>query len=251
MMKRFGIIAMVAALFAVATPMISQPQPGGRGPGRIERLRHDLKLTDEQARKISAILETADKDMQKRHTASADERHAKQEAIEKQQKGIDDKISALLDDGQKEMFANMQKHRRAMNRHADQIPRRLPASGPGREVLLVPPPGPEIFPDPQDQPDPAELVGHLKNLLGLSDNQSAAIIKLLGSHDPEADEDVRDHGGPAGAPLFMNEELMDSVTVILTKDQAGKFEDLRALLPEPPVSPPPEGEGPSRSRFHR
>jgi Spy/CpxP family protein refolding chaperone len=82
------------------------PMPGPISPEeQVERLKEELNLTDAQAVKVKAIFDEQKKEMQKSCEAAQDDPSVMHEKMKK----IDERIAALLNDKQKEKFAEMQK----------------------------------------------------------------------------------------------------------------------------------------------
>jgi Spy/CpxP family protein refolding chaperone len=124
-------LSVAAAGAAVAQDQAPPPPPqgqmgppsgGGRGgmmdPGRrVERMKQELNLTDDQTSQVKAILEdgrTKMEALRSNSSVSQDDRRSQMMSI---RKGENDKIEALLTPDQKTKFATMQQQMRGRTRN--------------------------------------------------------------------------------------------------------------------------------------
>ncbi|HEX5282606.1 MAG TPA: hypothetical protein VFW30_00680 [Bryocella sp.] len=144
-------LSVAAAGAAVAQDQAPPPPPqgqvgppngggarGGMDPGRrLERMKHELNLTDDQTSQVKAILEDGRTKMEALRSNSSLSQEDRRSQGMSLRKAENDKIEALLTPDQKTKFATMQEHMR--NRMRNGSPEGAPAGGP-------PPPPPPAPP---------------------------------------------------------------------------------------------------------
>lgn len=105
-----GFAVLVLFLLSHAT---SSAQPVRMSPGeRTAELKKELGLTDQQATNVKAILEEQQREMQKVFEGG-DEREVRREKMIKITRSTDEKIMALLTEGQKKRYEELLKERRS------------------------------------------------------------------------------------------------------------------------------------------
>ncbi|MFA6083082.1 Spy/CpxP family protein refolding chaperone [Mucilaginibacter sp.] len=105
-MKKIILICM----FLLGITAVSRAQGGQRmsAADRVKQMKTDLKLTDDQATKITAIYETQTKSMDSIRTAGGG-----REAMAPLRKATNDKVMAILTDDQKKAYQKQMEEMRA------------------------------------------------------------------------------------------------------------------------------------------
>ncbi|HEX8310484.1 MAG TPA: Spy/CpxP family protein refolding chaperone [Chthoniobacteraceae bacterium] len=126
-MKKLFLILSFAALGSLAVPSLSTAEPeksekqegrGGRGnpEERLARMKEHLKLTDEQAEKVKAIMEKGREEgraLREDKSSSDEDRRAKMKEFRKSQM---EQIDAVLTPEQREKAKEMRKDQRKVRR---------------------------------------------------------------------------------------------------------------------------------------
>jgi Spy/CpxP family protein refolding chaperone len=109
-MTQWAVLAGGAVLALAATRAATladeNPAKGDRMQHRIERMKEQLNLTDDQARQIEQIFREAHQQGQ-----------ADREAMRERHKKVHDQIQSVLTPEQREKFAQMKKEHRGGRRH--------------------------------------------------------------------------------------------------------------------------------------
>lgn len=106
---------LMVCCFLVSIVSLSKAQGGGRmrmSPAdQAKQMQTQLKLTDDQTTKITAILQTQATKMDSVRTAANGDRQAMMSAMQPMRKATQEKIAALLTDEQKAAYKKMEEER--------------------------------------------------------------------------------------------------------------------------------------------
>jgi Spy/CpxP family protein refolding chaperone len=114
-------LTLIAAVLGAALPAAAGG-PGGYGAGRdpevrqqrrLERLRTELKLTDEQAAKVQALFDASRAQFEADRAAVGDDHTRLRELARERRREMQAKIDALLTDEQKARHAELREQHRA------------------------------------------------------------------------------------------------------------------------------------------
>jgi Spy/CpxP family protein refolding chaperone len=191
-------------------------------PDCPERLQKDLNLTEAQMEKVKSIFNDQKNEMDAMMKASDDERRTRHESMMKKRKETDERIIALLNEKQKEKFAEMQKkHEEISDEHQrgdrPRLHERHHMSRESRPPMLGP-----MFSE--------EHIAMLKDALTLTDSQIAKVKAIFSEQEKEMQQhqDLRQDDPRAKDERMMEKrkEIDGKITAILSAEQKQKYEEL-------------------------